>query len=99
MLLMTYSIRHKLSRTAIDDLLKLMKLVSPEFSDGHFKTANSMFEKITGQGTYDLKFICEDCGKSKDELAPCPSCGNNKEPKDDCNFYATFDLKNILEER
>eukprot|EP00734_Pompholyxophrys_sp_LG126_P000300 Pompholyxophrys_sp_v1_NODE_99_length_1999_cov_3.948586.p1 type:complete len:155 gc:universal NODE_99_length_1999_cov_3.948586:1008-1472(+) len=101
MMMMTFSIRHKLSRIAIDDLLKLMRLVSPDVFIGkeHCKSADGMFEKIIGQGGYDIKFICEDCGKSKEEFVPCLSCGNEKEPSDDSNFYATFDLKNILEDR
>lgn len=98
-LVLAFSLRHSLSSTAIEDLLKLLSIILP--ANSMLPHSLHIFKKLLkhSSDTIKLYFFCQGCGAHlPKEHKNCTSCGeeSNTDNIKDGNFFISLSLANQI---
>eukprot|EP00734_Pompholyxophrys_sp_LG126_P000381 Pompholyxophrys_sp_v1_NODE_149_length_1514_cov_98.132968.p1 type:complete len:367 gc:universal NODE_149_length_1514_cov_98.132968:336-1436(+) len=92
--IISFVLRHKISGKVTDDLLKLIKLMSPTLEiPPNFAYLRKKYIRDTESV---VKYVCAVCNRANDSQGTC-QCGTIATESD--SFFVTFKLSNILREK
>ncbi|XP_058888539.1 uncharacterized protein LOC117972660 [Acipenser ruthenus] len=101
-----FALRHKLSKTALNDLLALINLYCPAHINAVPDSKHKFFKFFEGfNDSVDLQFCCPNCQSyfGKEVLAQCMTCGNipgdNESLIKRGSVFLTMSLKKQLEKK